>query len=134
MTTPKIVAISTGRLPHHRFRTQRIGCTQNGGLAPLGSTLIACDRVTILLHGGALVGPADSLMLDAKQAILDEQHRKFQVLQKEGRWPEAMQQFHVTLTCASDVLTESLQLLERVLETRNRQRPDPPPDSHPQSS
>ncbi|MCS6318880.1 MAG: hypothetical protein H8K05_14130 [Nitrospira sp.] len=80
------------------------------------------------------MGPADSLMLDAKQAILDEQHRKFQVLQKEGRWPEAMQQFHVTLTCASDVLTESLQLLERVLETRNRQRSDPPPDSHPQSS
>jgi len=80
------------------------------------------------------VGPADSLMLDAKQAILDEQHRKFQVLQKEGRWPEAMQQFHVTLTCASDVLTESLQLLERVLETRNRQRSDPPPDSHPLSS
>ena len=58
------------------------------------------------------MGPADSLMLDAKQAILDEQHRKFQVLQKEGRWPEAMQQFHVTLRCASDVLTESLQLLD----------------------
>ena len=32
--------------------------------------------VTNVLPGGALVGPADSLMLDAKQAILDEQHRK----------------------------------------------------------
>jgi hypothetical protein len=77
------------------------------------------------------VGPADSLMLDAKQAILDEQHRKFQVLQQEGRWPEAMQQFHVTLRCASDVLTESLQLLERVLEAQRRRRfpSSTPPDS-----
>ena len=80
------------------------------------------------------MGPADSLMLDAKQAILDEQHRKFQVLQKEGRWPEAMQQFHVTLRCASDVLTESLQLLERVLDARSRRGPSPPPSSDPQSS
>jgi len=69
------------------------------------------------------VGPADSLMLEAKQAILDEQHRKFQALQKEGRWPEAMQQFHVTLSCASDVLTESIQLLERVLDARNGRGP-----------
>jgi hypothetical protein len=76
------------------------------------------------------VGPADSLMLDAKQAILDEQHRRFQVLQMEGRWPEAMQQFHVTLSCASDVLTESLQLLERVLDAQKRRRafPGDPPD------
>lgn len=80
------------------------------------------------------MGPADSLMLDAKQAILDEQHRKFQVLQKEGRWPEAMQQFHVTLHCASDVLTESLQLLERVLDARSRRGPSQPPSSDPQSS
>lgn len=80
------------------------------------------------------MGPADSLMLDAKQAILDEQHRKFQVLQQEGRWPEAMQQFHVTLSCASDVLTESLQLLERVLEARNRSGFSPPSASDPQSS
>jgi hypothetical protein len=67
-------------------------------------------------------------MLDAKQAILDEQHRKFQALQQEGRWPEAMKQFHVTLTCASDVLVESLELLQRVIDARaNRHRP---PTSH----
>ena len=77
------------------------------------------------------MGPADSLMLDAKQAILDEQHRKFQVLQQEGRWPEAMQQFHVTLSCASDVLTESLQLLERVLEAQNRRGSSPTDPSDP---
>lgn len=52
-------------------------------------------------------------MFEAKQAILDVQHRKFQALQKEDRWPEAMQQFHVTLSRASHVLTEAIQLLER---------------------
>ena len=78
------------------------------------------------------MGPADSLMLDAKQAILDEQHRKFQALQREGRWPEAMKQFQVTLTCASDVLLESLQLLQRVVDARaNRHQPPPnQADSH----
>ena len=72
------------------------------------------------------MGPADSLMLDAKQAILDEQHRKFQTLQLEGRWSEAMQQFHVTLNCASDVLTESLQLLQRVLDAQQHRGTSPP--------
>ena len=80
------------------------------------------------------MGSADSLMLDAKQAILDEQHRKFQVLQQEGRWPEAMHQFHVTLSCASDLLSESLQLLERVLEAQNRRGSSPPSPSDAQSS
>jgi hypothetical protein len=45
-----------------------------------------------------------------------------------------MQQFHVTLRCASDVLTESLQLLERVLDARSRRGPSQPPSSDPQSS
>ncbi|MCC2643182.1 MAG: hypothetical protein K0S45_3595 [Nitrospira sp.] len=72
------------------------------------------------------MGPADSLMLDAKQAILDEQHRKFQVLQQEGRWSEAMQQFHVTLNCASDLLKESLELLQHVIDARNRRGPSQP--------
>ena len=70
------------------------------------------------------MGAVDNLMLDAKQAILDEQHRRFQVLQREGRWPEAMQQFQVTLTCATDLLNESIQVLQRVIE---RQRPADPP-------
>ncbi|HET6674607.1 MAG TPA: hypothetical protein VFG71_04665 [Nitrospiraceae bacterium] len=75
------------------------------------------------------MGAVDNLMLDAKQAILDEQHRRFQVLQREGRWPEAMQQFQVTLTCATDLLNESIQVLQRVIE---RQRPaDPPAASFP---
>jgi hypothetical protein len=62
--------------------------------------------------------PADSLMLDAKQAILEEQHRRFQSLQQEGRLQEAMQQFQVTLGCASDLLNDSLGVLERLLVER----------------
>lgn len=69
--------------------------------------------------------PSDSLMLDAKQAILEEQHRRFQALQKEGKWVEAMQQFQTTMHCASDLLNDSLKLLERVIETHRQ----PPPDA-----
>ena len=62
----------------------------------------------------------DSLMLDAKQAIMDEHHRRFQTLQQEGRWQEALQQIHVTLSCATDLLNESLRVLDEALETHNR--------------
>ncbi|HSE58349.1 MAG TPA: hypothetical protein VLA99_06580 [Nitrospiraceae bacterium] len=77
------------------------------------------------------MNPADTLMLDAKQAILDEAHRRFLVLQEEGRSEEAMQQFQVTLSCASDLLNESLQILERVLaeqQDAEQNRSDSPDD------
>ena len=64
------------------------------------------------------MSPAECLMLDAKQAILEDQHRRFQTLQQEGRVQEAMQQFQVTLGCASDLLNESLAMLERLLAER----------------
>jgi hypothetical protein len=54
----------------------------------------------------------DSLMLDAKQAIMEEHHRRFQSLYQEGRWEEALQQIHVTLSCAADLLNESLRILD----------------------
>lgn len=63
---------------------------------------------------------SDSLMLDAKQAILEEQHRRFQALQREGKWAEAMQQFQATMHCASDLLSDSLKLLERVIQTHQQ--------------
>lgn len=78
----------------------------------------------------------DHLILDAKQAILDEQHRRFRTLHEEGRWPEAMQQFQVTMTCASDLLNESLAILERVLGAQRQGGADssatdvPPSGSH----
>ena len=58
----------------------------------------------------------DSLMLDAKQAIMDEHHRCFQTLHQEGRWEEALEQIHVTLSCATDLLDESLRVLEEALD------------------
>ena len=62
----------------------------------------------------------DCLLLDAKQAILDEQHRRFQALQREGKQAEAMQQFQTTMSCASDLLNESLRLLERVIQNQRK--------------
>ena len=61
----------------------------------------------------------DSLMLDAKQAIMDEHHRRFQTLRQEERWEEALQQIPVTLCCATDLLNESLRVLEEALERQN---------------
>ena len=61
----------------------------------------------------------DSLMLDAKQAIMDEHHRRFQTLHQEGRWEEALQQIHITLRCAADLLNESLRVLEEALDGHN---------------
>lgn len=77
------------------------------------------------------MSPLERLILDAKQAILDEQHKRFQALQREGRWQEAMQQFHVTLACASDLLNESLGVLERAMNTYREQRRLSPPPSAP---
>jgi hypothetical protein len=62
----------------------------------------------------------DCLLLDAKHAILDEHHRKFQALHDEGRLDDATRQFHVTLSCASDILTDALRLLDDMLEAHSR--------------
>ncbi len=64
---------------------------------------------------------AESLILDAKKAILEDQHRRFQDLQAAGMWPEAMQQLQVTLACAADLLKDSVNLLERAVEKRKGQ-------------
>ena len=61
----------------------------------------------------------DSLILDAKQAIMDEHHRRFQTLHQEGRWEEALLQIHVILSCATDLLNESFQVLDEALKTHN---------------
>jgi cellobiose-specific phosphotransferase system component IIA len=58
----------------------------------------------------------DSLMLEAKQAIFEEHHRRFQTLHQEERWEEALQEIHVTLTCATDLLHESVRVLEEALD------------------
>lgn len=58
----------------------------------------------------------DSLMLDAKQAIMDEHHRRFQTFYQEGRWEEALQEIYVTLNCATDLLNESLRVLDEACD------------------
>ena len=65
----------------------------------------------------------DSLMLDAKKAILEEQHRQFQDLQQAGMWPEAMEQLQVTLVCAADLLKDSVALLERAVARKKLKGP-----------
>lgn len=76
---------------------------------------------------------AERLVLDAKKAILQEQHRRFQELQREGRSSDAMQQLHVTLACAADLLKDSVAMLDRVVNRRLGGSPSPsldPPDSN----
>lgn len=57
---------------------------------------------------------ASNLILDAKKAILEEQHRRLQVLREEGRWEELLQQLPATLSCAADVLQHSLGMLQKI--------------------
>ena len=74
---------------------------------------------------------ADRLMLDAKKAILQEQHQRFQDLQREGRWEDAWKQLHITLSCAADLLKDSVHMLEQVA-TKKSSLPtseSPPPSS-----
>jgi hypothetical protein len=73
------------------------------------------NSATVHSYGEGFVTSIDHLMMDAKQAIMEEQHRRFQDLHREGRWVEALQQMHVTLSCASDLLNESLQVLDKAL-------------------
>lgn len=61
---------------------------------------------------------ADRLLLDAKKAILQNQHQRFQDLQQEGRWDEAWKQLHVTLACAADLLKDSVGILEQVVQQK----------------
>jgi len=61
---------------------------------------------------------ADRLMLDAKKAILQEQHQRFQDLQREERWDDAWKQLHVTLTCAADLLKDSVGLAGKSRESK----------------
>ena len=63
----------------------------------------------------------ENLVLQAKTAILEDQVRRFQALQSDGKWEEALQQFHSTLRCAADILQGSLKILEEVAQKRPRQ-------------
>jgi hypothetical protein len=55
-------------------------------------------------------------MLEAKQAILQEHHRRLQQFHEEGRWAEVFQELPVIQHCATDLLNEALQILDEALE------------------
>ena len=74
---------------------------------------------------GATLTAADLLMLDAKQAILQEHRRRLQHFHEEGRWTEVLQEIPVTLSCATDLLNEVLQILDEALKIHNQ-----PPADH----
>ena len=65
-------------------------------------------------ENGHTLMSANNLILDAKKAILEEQHRRLQVLREEGRWEEVLQQLPATLSCAADVLQHSLGMLQAI--------------------
>jgi hypothetical protein len=65
----------------------------------------------------------DTLLLDAKKAILEEQHRRLQSLRRDGRWEEFLMQLPVTLNCAADVLNHSLSMLRSVSDSRDGFKP-----------
>ena len=62
----------------------------------------------------------ESLLLDAKQAIMEEHHRRFQTHRREGEVKEAMRQFHLTVACASDLLNDSLRILEQAIDDHHK--------------
>lgn len=70
-----------------------------------------------------VISQADRLLLDAKKAILQDQHERFQILQREGRWNESWKQLHVTLSCAADLLKDSVGILEQVVRHKRNSAP-----------
>jgi hypothetical protein len=62
----------------------------------------------------------DCLILEAKQAILEDHHERCQTLLREGRWPEALHQLHITLRSAADLLTHASRLLEEIVAERRK--------------
>ena len=80
---------------------------------------------------GQILMSVDRLMLDAKKAILEEQHRRLQILREEGRWEDLLQQLPATLSCAADVLQHSLGMLQTMAgEGRLADRSSNPSDPH----
>jgi hypothetical protein len=55
--------------------------------------------------------PFDCLMMEAKEALLNDQHRKFLQCYREGRWDEANTRLQASMSCATDLLQYSLELL-----------------------
>lgn len=64
----------------------------------------------------------ETLMLQAKTAILDDQLSRHQAFAREGRVQEALRQTHTVLKSVLDILRDS----NKVLENVSQGRVDPP--------
>ena len=65
---------------------------------------------------------ADHLILDAKQALLEEQYRRFRALQDEGKVEEAALRLQATLRCAADLLACSVRMLEQIVAAQQHKK------------
>ena len=73
---------------------------------------------------------AAHVILEANQAIVDEQLQRFLELQRQGRWKEAAMQLGTTLACVSNLLNEGAEAL-LALDPLPKQRPRTvPQESH----
>lgn len=69
--------------------------------------------------------PLDCLMLEAKEALLDDQHRKFLQCYREGRWDEASTRLQASIFCATDLLEYSLEVLQGLDPSVSESPPEP---------
>src|SRR5437588_12038805 len=51
---------------------------------------------------------------------MQEHLRRLQTFHQEGRWGEALEEMYVTMSCAEDLLNESLQILDEALKTHHQ--------------
>lgn len=56
----------------------------------------------------------ETLLLDAKVAILQDHLRRFYDLHREGRWEDAVDKAYTTIECAADILQSAVKILEQV--------------------
>lgn len=57
------------------------------------------------------MSPVECMLLEAKEALLDDQHRKLLQCCREGRWDEAAMRVAASLSCATDLLQYERELL-----------------------
>src|SRR5437879_3266763 len=110
-TIPIMVRRSIRLFPYCWVYSPLVTLTALGDVAsfPITSNRVLKEELSMSLA-------ADNLVLQAKTAILEDQVRRFQAFQKDGKWEEALQQFHSTLQCAADVLQGSLKILAAVAQ------------------
>lgn len=63
-----------------------------------------------------IMSPVECLILEAKEALLDDQHQKLLRSYQEGRWDEAALRVAASLSCTADLLRDERELLRRAEE------------------